>query len=67
LPYCGLMPGWYSAKIVITQNALRILDVVESFRFCVSSNEDAENNAFYQPRTWQAIDHQQDTEPDASS
>jgi ABC-type polysaccharide/polyol phosphate transport system, ATPase component len=55
LPYCGLLPGWYSAKIAITQNSIRILDVVESFRFRVRSDEHAENNIFYQPRTWRAV------------
>lgn len=60
LPYCGLMPGWYSAKIAITQNSIRILDVVESFRFCIRSGEHAENNVFYQPRTWQAVNLQRE-------
>src|SRR6185436_20346479 len=54
LPYCGLMPGWYSAKIVITHNSIRILEVVESFRFLIRSDEHAESNMFYQPRIWRA-------------
>jgi lipopolysaccharide transport system ATP-binding protein len=67
LPHCGLMPGWYSAKIAITQNSIRVLDVVESFRFRISSEQNAENNMFYQPRTWQAVNLQQESKWDVSS
>lgn len=67
LPYCGLMPGWYAAKIAITQNSIRILDVMESFRFRVRFSEHSENNEFYQPRSWQAANLQQGTGPDVST
>ena len=55
LPYCGLIPGWYNAKIAITKDSISVLDVMESFRFRVRSDEHAENNIYYQPRTWQAV------------
>jgi lipopolysaccharide transport system ATP-binding protein len=67
LPHCGLMPGWYTAKIAITQDSIRILDVVESFRFRISSEQNAENNLFYQPRSWQAVNLQQESKVDVSS
>jgi lipopolysaccharide transport system ATP-binding protein len=54
LPYCGLAPGLYSAKIVVSQKSINTLDVLESFRFRVSSNGIAEQNLFYQPRQWKA-------------
>ncbi|HZI87608.1 MAG TPA: polysaccharide ABC transporter ATP-binding protein [Pyrinomonadaceae bacterium] len=54
LPYCGLSAGIYSAKIVVTQKAVSTLDVVESFRFRVTSNGTKEQNLFYQPRNWKA-------------
>jgi lipopolysaccharide transport system ATP-binding protein len=52
LPYCGLAAGLYDAKIVVLHKAVETLDVLESFRFQVSSNGTAEQNLFYQPRRW---------------
>lgn len=54
LPYCGLAPGMYSAKIVVSHKSINNLDVLESFRFRVSSDGIAEQNLFYQPRRWKA-------------
>lgn len=54
LPYCGLPAGMYSAKIVVIRRAVETLDVLESFRFRVSSDGIAEQNLFYQPRQWKA-------------
>jgi len=54
LPYCGLSAGLYSAKIVVSQATVNMLDCVESFRFRVSSNGITEQNLFYQPRNWKA-------------
>ncbi|HKP47726.1 MAG TPA: ABC transporter ATP-binding protein [Pyrinomonadaceae bacterium] len=54
LPYCGLAPGLYSAKIVVSHKTINNLDVLESFRFRVSSDGIAEQNLFYQPRRWKA-------------
>jgi lipopolysaccharide transport system ATP-binding protein len=52
LPYCGLSAGLYSAKIVITENGVKTLDAVESFRFRVIADGTADQNLFYQPREW---------------
>ena len=52
LPYCGLSAGLYSAKIVISHKDIETLDVLESFRFRVSSDGISEQNLFYQPRRW---------------
>jgi lipopolysaccharide transport system ATP-binding protein len=52
LPYCGLNPGFYDAKIVLKHDALAMLDVVESFRFRVRSKTSVDQNLFYQPRRW---------------
>jgi lipopolysaccharide transport system ATP-binding protein len=54
LPYCGLSAGSYSAKIVVIQKNVNTLDVLESFRFHVGSDNIAEQNLFYQPRRWKA-------------
>jgi lipopolysaccharide transport system ATP-binding protein len=54
LPYCGLSAGLYSAKIVVSQKTVNMLDCVESFRFRVSSDSITEQNLFYQPRNWKA-------------
>jgi lipopolysaccharide transport system ATP-binding protein len=54
LPYCGLSAGLYSAKIVITEETVKTLDTVESFRFVVNSNGVTNQNLFYQPRRWGA-------------
>jgi homopolymeric O-antigen transport system ATP-binding protein len=52
LPYCGLKPGVYSAKIVILQSSMYMLDVLESFRFRVKSGINMNQNLYYQPRSW---------------
>lgn len=54
-PFCGLLPGLYSAKIVVTQSSFYMLDVLETFRFRVSLDGSADQNLFYQPRQWQAF------------
>lgn len=52
MPYCGLRPGLYSAKISITQDSFYYLDTVESFPFVVKSFELMDQCLFYQPREW---------------
>lgn len=54
MPYCGLVPGVYSAKISL-KSGVRTFDVVKSFRFAVKSNRNTSRCLFYQPRTWEAI------------
>ncbi|WP_082127264.1 ABC transporter ATP-binding protein [Calothrix sp. 336/3] len=52
MPYCGLLPGLYTAKIYI-KTGVTSLDVVESFRFAVQAGQVTSQCLFYQPRTWQ--------------
>ena len=54
LPYCGLSANLYSAKIVVVHKSIHMLDVLESFRFRVSSDGITDQNLFYQPRRWKA-------------
>lgn len=58
LPYCGLKPGVYTAKIVILQSSLYMLDVLESFRFRVKSGVNMNQNLYYQPRSWKVANPQ---------
>ncbi len=51
MPYCCLLPGLYSAKIYI-KSGISSLDIVESFRFAVESNNVISQSLFYQPRKW---------------
>lgn len=55
MPCCGLRPGLYSAKLVINQDSLYMLDAVESFRFRVKSGVNMDQNLFYQPRNWKVV------------
>lgn len=57
LPYCGLAPGVYSAKIYLRQGVFSF-DIVESFRFTVRSERTVSRCLFYQPRRWQVIGDQ---------
>jgi len=54
LPYCGLVPGTYTAKIYI-RSGIRSFDIVESFRFTVKAGQTVSRCLFYQPRTWKLI------------
>lgn len=54
MPYCCLLPGLYSAKIYI-KDGISSLDIVQSFRFLVKTNQIISQSLFYQPRTWQII------------
>lgn len=54
LPYCGLVPGVYSAKIYIREGVYTF-DMVESFRFMVKSDYTVSRCLFYQPREWQVV------------
>jgi lipopolysaccharide transport system ATP-binding protein len=51
LPYCGLAPGLYSAKIIVREG-LYFFDKFEAFRFAVAADSRMGNCAFYQPRSW---------------
>ena len=66
MPSFGLLSGWYNAKLVIIQNSIRIFDVVESFRFRVKSDEQGEENLFYQAHTWQTVTLEQEVELNVS-
>lgn len=52
MPYCCLLPGLYSAKIYI-KDGVSSLDIVQSFRFVVKTNQFISQSLFYQPHTWQ--------------
>jgi lipopolysaccharide transport system ATP-binding protein len=54
LPHCGLVPGAYSAKIYI-RTGVKSLDIIESFRFTVTSSKVSSRCLFYQPRTWKVV------------
>lgn len=58
LPYCGLKPGIYTAKLSLKEGYLNFLDVVESFGFNVKSNEKMNQCSFYQPRRWAIVQSQ---------
>lgn len=54
MPYCGLIPGVYRAKIYI-KKGVESFDIVESFRFTVKANKNTSRCLFYQPRTWNVL------------
>jgi lipopolysaccharide transport system ATP-binding protein len=54
MPFCGLVPSVYSAKIYVRSGDY-VFDGVESFRFTVKSNRTISRCLYYQPRTWKVI------------
>jgi lipopolysaccharide transport system ATP-binding protein len=54
MPYCGLVPGVYSAKIYVRKGVCSF-DIVESFRFTVKTCKITSRCLFYQPRSWKVI------------
>ncbi len=52
LPHCGLRIGSYISKLTLRQAPTYIYDMVEAFKFDVTSRETMTQCAFYQPRTW---------------
>lgn len=52
MPYVGLKPALYTAKIIIKQGNMNVLDGVESFKFHVKGGGSMSNCQFYQPRDW---------------
>jgi lipopolysaccharide transport system ATP-binding protein len=54
MPYCGLIPGVYRAKVYI-RRGVESLDIVETFRFTVKANKNTSRCLFYQPRTWAVV------------
>ncbi|WAL61039.1 ABC transporter ATP-binding protein [Thermocoleostomius sinensis] len=56
MPYLGLKPGVYSAKISVRQG-VRSFDIVKSFRFTVKASKNVSRCLFYQPRSWKTIHH----------
>lgn len=57
MPYCGLKPGIYSAKLNLTEGLLNLLDAVESFAFIVKTNESISQCSFYQPRKFVVVNN----------
>jgi len=54
LPYCGLRIGSYVAKLAISRPPGFVHDMVETFKFTVSSDEIMAQCGFYQPREWRS-------------
>lgn len=54
LPYCGLIPGTYTAKVYL-RSGVRSFDIIESFRFTVKAGKTVSRCLFYQPRSWKVI------------
>lgn len=52
LPYLGLGPGTYAAKVRLQKDSIYAFDVVESFQFTVVTHYNMHKCQFYQPRTW---------------
>lgn len=52
LPFCGLVPGLYTARIHLREG-VRSFDIVDSFRFSVKAQQMASRCAYYQPRAWE--------------
>ncbi|MEM6613807.1 MAG: polysaccharide ABC transporter ATP-binding protein [Cyanobacteria bacterium P01_C01_bin.72] len=57
LPYLGLIPGQYTARIYL-RDGVYSYDIVESFRFTVKTAEIISQCQFYQPRTWKVMTEQ---------
>lgn len=51
-PSCGLVPGTYGARVYLREG-MRLLDVVESFRFVVTSDDMVGPSLYHQPRSWE--------------
>ncbi|MBD6617962.1 ABC transporter ATP-binding protein [Komarekiella sp. 'clone 1'] len=54
MPYCGLVPGLYNAKIYVKEGVCSF-DIVESFRFAVKASKYSGQCLYYQPRTWKVV------------
>lgn len=54
LPYCGLRPGDYTAKITVFRYPFFVYDMVESFKFRVKSRVQMNQCAFFQEHSWDA-------------
>ena len=55
LPFVGLAPGVYSAQIRLRKDAVYTFDLVESFRFTVTSQHNINKCQFFQPRDWALV------------
>jgi lipopolysaccharide transport system ATP-binding protein len=51
MPWCGLLPGVYSANLYLRKGVLSF-DKFPSFRFKVESDKSTSRCLFYQPRIW---------------
>ncbi|MFM2063633.1 MAG: teichoic acid export ATP-binding protein TagH [Cyanobacteriota bacterium] len=54
LPFLGLKPGFYDAKVYISLEAHYILDVIESHQFEILDNlrQNTIDSLYFQPREW---------------
>ncbi|MEL6495208.1 MAG: ABC transporter ATP-binding protein [Cyanobacteria bacterium J06623_7] len=54
MPYLGLTPGRYTARIYLRQEVCSF-DVIEAFKFTVTTQNIISQCLFYQPRTWKHL------------
>lgn len=55
LPYLGLAPGVYTAQVRLRRDGIYTFDLVESFRFTVTTHLNLNKCQFYQPRSWSLV------------
>lgn len=56
MPYCGLKPGLYTAKINLNKDSIHLFDGVEAYRFKVGTGgTNTSQSLFYQPRSWEVV------------
>jgi lipopolysaccharide transport system ATP-binding protein len=52
MPFCGLTPGLYTAKVYLHRSPFYMLDAIESFVFRVRADKSFKQCIYYQPVTW---------------
>uniref|UniRef100_B8HXH1 ABC transporter related n=1 Tax=Cyanothece sp. (strain PCC 7425 / ATCC 29141) TaxID=395961 RepID=B8HXH1_CYAP4 len=55
LPYCGLKPGLYNAKLCLNTKPYYVYDLYDHFRFEVKPGASIVQSEYYQPRQWQVV------------
>ncbi|GAA6615442.1 ABC transporter ATP-binding protein [Scytonema sp. NUACC26] len=55
MPYLGLKPGLYTAKLRVAEGLLHVFDAVETFVFSVKSEHNMNQCLYYQLREWEVI------------
>lgn len=52
LPYLGFRPGNYAANIFLRRDSLYTYDLVEGYKFSVTTDVSMSQSRFFQPRSW---------------